>query len=111
MDTVGTDAAAASINERRFAQSTSPKVSVKSQDSLFLITYSNMQQTVVQASLADRYPSLKKLNILLYIDIPTIDYYNDEMTHNKLSRLNKRFKLHRLRNSIAQSFPTHLLRR
>ncbi|AJV07041.1 hypothetical protein H816_YJM1418D00423 [Saccharomyces cerevisiae YJM1418] len=104
MDTVGTDAAAASINERRFAQSTSPKVSVKSQDSLFLITYSNMQQTVVQASLADRYPSLKKLNILLYIDIPTIDYYNDEMTHNKLSRLNKRFKLHRLRNSIAQSF-------
>nr|CAI6439751.1 AIF_HP1_G0010790.mRNA.1.CDS.1 [Saccharomyces cerevisiae] len=26
------------------------------------------------------------------------------MTHNKLSRLNKRFKLHRLRNSIAQSF-------
>ncbi|ONH73036.1 hypothetical protein BON23_4622 [Saccharomyces cerevisiae] len=104
MDTVGTDAAAASIDERRFAQSTSPKVSVKSQDSLFLITYSNMQQTVVQASLADRYPSLKKLNILLYIDIPTIDYYNDEMTHNKLSRLNKRFKLHRLRNSIAQSF-------
>ncbi|KAJ4136611.1 nuclease domain-containing protein [Fusarium oxysporum] len=55
MDTVGTDAAAASINERRFAQSTSPKVSVKSQDSLFLITYSKMQQTVVQASLADRY--------------------------------------------------------
>ncbi|QHS72394.1 Snd1p SPAR_D03930 [Saccharomyces paradoxus] len=104
MDTVGTDTAAASVNKRRFAQSTSPKVSVKSQDSLFLITYSNMQQPLVQSSLADRYPSLMKLNILLYIDIPTIDYYNDEMTHNKLSRLNKRFKLHRLRSSIAQSF-------
>ncbi|EJS42349.1 YDR186C [Saccharomyces arboricola H-6] len=104
MDTVGTDAAAANINERRFAQPTSPKVSVKSQDSLFLITYSNIQQPLVQTSLADRYRSLTKLNILLYIDIPTIDYYNDEMTHNKLSRLNKRFKLHRLRNSIAQSF-------
>ncbi|CAI4058428.1 hypothetical protein SKDZ_04G4010 [Saccharomyces kudriavzevii ZP591] len=104
MDTAGTDAAAASVNGRRFAQSTSPKVSVRSQDSLFLITYSNIQQPLVHASLADRYPSLTKLNILFYIDIPTIDYYNDEMTHNKLSRLNKRFKLHRLKNSIAQSF-------
>ncbi|CAI4038063.1 hypothetical protein SMKI_04G4030 [Saccharomyces mikatae IFO 1815] len=104
MDTVDTDTAAASVNELRFGQCTPPKVSVKSQDSLFLITYSNIQQPLVQASLADRYPSLKKLNILLYIDIPTIDYYNDEMTHNKLSRLNRRLKLHRLKNSIAQSF-------
>lgn len=39
----------------------------------------------MQTSLAARYPSLAKLNVLLYIDIPTIDYYNDEMTHNKLS--------------------------
>ncbi|CAI1831886.1 hypothetical protein SEUBUCD646_0B03090 [Saccharomyces eubayanus] len=92
MDTVGTDAAA------------SPRVSVKSQDSLFLITYSNIQQPLVQTSLAARYPLLAKLNVLLYIDIPTIDYYNDEMTHNKLSRLNKRFKLHRLKGSISQSF-------
>ena len=46
---------------------------------------------------------MSKYNVYLYIDIPTIDYYNDELKHNRLSRLNKRFKLHKLRDKILKS--------
>lgn len=91
-----------------------PKVSVKTIDSLFLLNYSDIPPPlndtyttpVNNKSHFDSLRHFKTFNVFLYIDIPTIDYYNDELKHNKLSKLNKKFKLHRLKEAILNSF-TH----
>lgn len=68
------------------------KVRVQNVDSLYLISY------------CDRLtPIMGNYNVYLYIDIPTIDYYNDELKDNRLYRINKKFKLHRLREKILKS--------
>lgn len=95
----------------------SPKVEVKSRHSLYIISYSEVpvltksrsrsrlrsgdQDEVVITEAASK---CREFCVSLYIDIPTIDYYNDELRDNKLSRFNKRFKLHLLRESIFKSF-------
>ncbi|CCD23581.1 Snd1p NDAI_0B05480 [Naumovozyma dairenensis CBS 421] len=100
-----------------FKHTYSPKVSVKAIDSLFLLNYSDIpppnssptslsinQHTSIPD---DNFEILKDSNIFnffLYIDIPTIDYYNDELKHNKLSKFNKKFKLNRLKDHILNSF-------
>ncbi|SCU81792.1 LADA_0C01090g1_1 [Lachancea dasiensis] len=77
-----------------------PKVRVKRVDSLFLISYSDAASSKLPLSL----PSLKEFNISLYIDIPTIDYYNDQLTHFRLTKFNKKFKIHKLKEQILASF-------
>ncbi|CCF56911.1 hypothetical protein KAFR_0B06150 [Kazachstania africana CBS 2517] len=75
---------------------TEPKIRIKSQNSLFLLSYSD----------TDSNPNLETINcfnISIYVDIPTIDYYNDELKHYKLSKLNKKVKLNKLRSSIWNS--------
>ncbi|SCW04121.1 LAFE_0H06392g1_1 [Lachancea fermentati] len=79
-----------------------PKVKVKRVESLFLITYSDIaSEGVVELHKYDAF------NVCLYIDIPTIDYYNDELKHNRLSRLNRRFKVHKLRELIFSSITNY----
>ncbi|AAS54367.2 AGL124Cp [Eremothecium gossypii ATCC 10895] len=72
------------------------KVKVKAMGSLFLLSYMD------PLAFVDR--RLDVFNIYLYIDIPTIDYYNDEMTQAKLFRLNRRFKIHKVKDQILGSF-------
>ncbi|AGO13746.1 AaceriAGL124Cp [[Ashbya] aceris (nom. inval.)] len=72
------------------------KVKVKAVGSLFLLSYMD------PLAFVDR--GLDAFNIYLYIDIPTIDYYNDEMTQAKLLRLNRRFKIHKVKDQILSSF-------
>ncbi|GCF01465.1 hypothetical protein ZYGM_001002 [Zygosaccharomyces mellis] len=75
-----------------FGQSKSPKVEVTAQSSLFLISYTDV-------------PSLSsKWQISVFIDIPTIDFYKDELANSKLSRFNKQFKLQNLKENIFKSF-------
>lgn len=95
----------------------SPKVEVKSRHSLYIISYSDVPPFTKSRSrsrlrsgegadglVAETASKCREFCVALYIDIPTIDYYNDEMRDNKLSRFNKRFKLHLLRESIFKSF-------
>lgn len=95
----------------------SPKVEVKSRHSLYIISYSDVPAVTrsrsrsrlrsadgSEGSGVDAASKCRELCVSLYIDIPTIDYYNDELRDNRLSRFNKRFKLHLLRESIFQSF-------
>lgn len=86
-----------------------PKVEIKSQNSLFIISYSDIPPFSRSRSVDLETPTtlaskVCEFNIFLYIDIPTIDYYNDELTDNKRSKFNRRFKLHLLRDSIFNSF-------
>ncbi|SCV04096.1 LANO_0G08130g1_1 [Lachancea nothofagi CBS 11611] len=76
-----------------------PKVKVKRVDSLFLISYSDAASSRLPIVL----PTLQEFHVSLYIDIPTIDYYNDQLTHNRLSKINKKFKIHKLREQILAS--------
>lgn len=94
----------------------SPKVEVKSRHSLYIISYSDVPPFRKSRSrsrlrsgegtgglVAETASKCREFCVALYIDIPTIDYYNDEMRDNKLSRFNKRFKLHLLRESILRA--------
>lgn len=86
-----------------------PKVEIKSQNSLYIISYSDIPPLSRVRSADAETPTAVaakacEFNIFLYIDIPTIDYYNDELTNNKRSKFNRRFKLHLLRDSIFNSF-------
>ncbi|SCU89487.1 LAME_0E03818g1_1 [Lachancea meyersii CBS 8951] len=76
-----------------------PKVKVSREDSLFLISYSDAAVSRLPMVL----PSFQEFKVSLYIDIPTIDYYNDQLTHNRLSKINKKFKIHKLRERILAS--------
>ncbi|CAR26903.1 hypothetical protein ZYGR_0I01750 [Zygosaccharomyces rouxii] len=78
-------------SRRPFGQSESPKVEVKAQNSLFLINYTDVP------SLSDEW------QISVFIDIPTIDFYKDELTNSKLSRFNRQFKLQHLKETIYKS--------
>ncbi|XDT39962.1 Hypothetical protein J6898_01471 [Nakaseomyces glabratus] len=71
------------------------RVNVKPLSSLFLISYSDVRCDVEH---------LQKYKIHLYIDIPTIDYYTDELTETKLSKLNKKLKLSKLKHDIWRAF-------
>ncbi|KAL6945209.1 hypothetical protein ACO0QE_002657 [Hanseniaspora vineae] len=42
--------------------------------------------------------------IKMFIDLPTIDYYNDELAHNKIMKFNKKLKVHTLRDFILNEF-------
>ena len=42
--------------------------------------------------------------IKMFIDLPTIDYYNDELAHNKIMKFNKKLKVHTLRDFILSEF-------
>ena len=75
-----------------------PKVKVKRVDSLFLISYSDASRWTQRTV-----PSPHEFHVSLYVDIPTIDYYNDQLTHNRISRINKKFKLHKLKEQILAS--------
>ncbi|SCU96795.1 LAFA_0G08152g1_1 [Lachancea sp. 'fantastica'] len=76
-----------------------PKVKVNRENSLFLISYTDANVSRLPIIL----PSFQKFNVSLYIDIPTIDYYNDQLTHNRFSKINKKFKIHKLRERIFAS--------
>ncbi|CEP61447.1 Snd1p LALA0_S03e03070g [Lachancea lanzarotensis] len=76
-----------------------PKVKVNRENSLFLISYTDANASRLPIVL----PSFQKFNVSLYIDIPTIDYYNDQLTHNRFSKINKKFKIHKLRERIFAS--------
>lgn len=75
-----------------------PKVKVKRLDSLFLISYSDASARSPATLLA-----VHDFRVSLYIDIPTIDYYNDQLRHNVISRINKKFKVHKLKEQIFAS--------
>ena len=82
-----------------------PKITVKPQDSLYQLSYSevhpsNNEYNEVQVSS----PDFKAFNIYFYVDIPTIDYYIDELNDTKLSRFNRKFKLNLLRDNIWRAF-------
>ncbi|EDO16396.1 hypothetical protein Kpol_1030p4 [Vanderwaltozyma polyspora DSM 70294] len=79
---------------------TRPKVSVKTHESLFLLNYSDIPKFNDQSSNL----TIKQFNIYVYIDIPTIDYYNDQLVHNKLWKFNKKFKLSKIKNLLFDSF-------
>lgn len=72
------------------------RVNVKHVGSLFLISYSDVSSAHVD--------QLHEYRVHLYIDIPTIDYYTDELTETKLSKLNKKFKLSKLKSDIWKAF-------
>ncbi|GAV52893.1 hypothetical protein ZYGR_0AI01750 [Zygosaccharomyces rouxii] len=74
-----------------FGQNKSPKVEVKAQSSLFLISYTDVP------SLSDEW------QVSVFIDIPTIDFYKDELANSKLSRFNRQFKLQHLKENIYKS--------
>ncbi|KAG0666043.1 hypothetical protein C6P45_000298 [Maudiozyma exigua] len=80
-----------------------PKISVISQNSLYLLKYSEIDGRNPSYN-AELIQSCKNFNILFYIDIPTIDYYNDELNDMKLMKFNKKFKLNLLKNLIWDSF-------
>ena len=82
-----------------------PKITIKPQDSLYQLSYSevhpsNNKYNEDQVSL----PDFKAFNIYFYVDIPTIDYYIDELKDTKLSRFNRKFKLNLLKESIWRAF-------
>lgn len=78
-------------SRRRYSQEEGPKVEVKTQSSLFLISYTDAP------CVCDEW------DVSVFIDIPTIDFYKDELTNTKLSRFNRQFKLHHLKESIYKS--------
>lgn len=78
-----------------------PKITVKCRHFLYHLTYSEIVNT--NDHISDLL-NIKNFNILLYIDIPTIDYYLDELNDTKLSKFNKKFKLNKLKHSIWRSF-------
>ena len=80
-----------------------PKISVISQNSLYLLKYSEIDGKNPSYN-AEQIQSCQNFNILFYIDIPTIDYYNDELNDIKLMKFNKKFKLNLLKNLIWESF-------
>ncbi|QLG73924.1 hypothetical protein HG535_0F04360 [Zygotorulaspora mrakii] len=84
-----------------------PKVRVQRHNSLFIIDYSEIppQGDSIKTSLTKQKASaITNFKVYIYIDIPTIDYYMDELSDYKLSRFNKKFKLHLLRESIYKCF-------
>lgn len=101
-----------------------PKITVKCKHSLYHLTYSEIYNNNTSSTTAttnnninEDYTNtlnhdlqnsglgqIKDFNIMLFIDIPTIDYYNDELHDIKLSKFNKRFKLNKLKYSIWKSF-------
>lgn len=84
-----------------------PKVNVQRHNSLFIINYSDVppgsESNARGSSAAQITSRISQFNVYIYIDIPTIDYYTDELTDNRLSKFNKKFKLHLLRESIYKS--------
>ncbi|AMD19035.1 HBR134Cp [Eremothecium sinecaudum] len=72
------------------------KVKVTALESLFLLSYMDPQPRPQS--------KLSGFNVYLYIDIPTIDFYNDEMTQGKVSRMNKRFKIQKVKKHLFASF-------
>lgn len=88
-----------------------PKITVKCKHFLYHLTYSeilnthnNNTSTKEHDNYNARLLKIKTFNIMVYIDIPTIDYYLDELKDNKLSKFNKKFKLNKLKYSIWKSF-------
>lgn len=100
------------------AQTEQPKVEIKARNSLYIISYSDVPPYTRARSRSrvrltdgvdpdDPRVTVARCNefeVSVYIDIPTIDYYNDELKDAKLSKFNKKFKLHLLRDSIFDSF-------
>ncbi|QLL31898.1 hypothetical protein HG536_0C00650 [Torulaspora globosa] len=100
------------------SQTYRPKVEVKARNSLYIISYTEVPpftrcRSRSRVKLADggvpsdpRAVALKcnDFEVFVYIDIPTIDYYKDELQDTKLSKFNKKFKLHLLREAIFDSF-------
>ncbi|CAB4253932.1 similar to Saccharomyces cerevisiae YDR186C Putative protein of unknown function [Maudiozyma barnettii] len=80
-----------------------PKISVVSQNSLYLLRYSEIDGKNPSYN-AERLQKCSNFNILFYIDIPTIDYYNDELNDTKLSKFNRRFRLNLFKKLIWDSF-------
>ncbi|KAH3902050.1 Snd1p SCDLUD_001861 [Saccharomycodes ludwigii] len=88
------------------------KVRLQKLNNLFLLTYYNhpikknnlciSKQNPTLNAYDDDYIETKEIDI--YIDIPTIDYYNDEITHNKIMKFNKKFKVHTLKDLIFNKF-------
>ncbi|SJM83484.1 uncharacterized protein ZBIST_1082 [Zygosaccharomyces bailii] len=78
-----------------------PKVEVQAQNSLFLINYSDVPSETAQETVE---PLARQFEVSVFIDIPTIDFYKDELTNTKLSKFNKQFKLHLLKESIYKCF-------
>ncbi|SCV04719.1 LAMI_0H18536g1_1 [Lachancea mirantina] len=76
------------------------KVKVERVDSLFLLTYCDAAS---QDEAESSKMKVRRFNVSLYIDIPTIDYYNDELRHFKLSKINKKFKIHKMRDLILST--------
>ncbi|QLQ82306.1 hypothetical protein HG537_0H00670 [Torulaspora globosa] len=95
-----------------------PKVEVKARNSLYIISYSEVPRFTRSRSRSrvklsdggvssDSRVLASKCNdfeVFVYIDIPTIDYYKDELQDTKLSKFNKKFKLHLLREAVFDSF-------
>lgn len=100
------------------SQTYRPKVEVKARSSLYIISYSEVppftrSRSRSRVKLTDggdpddpRYVVSKcnDFEVSVYIDIPTIDYYKDELQDAKLSKFNKKFKLHLLRDAVFDSF-------
>lgn len=61
-----------------------PKMEVKPIESLFLLSYSDVTSETLH-----NINHVHDFDVFLYIDIPTIDYYNDELKHNKLAFQNQ----------------------
>ncbi|AET39253.1 Snd1p Ecym_4177 [Eremothecium cymbalariae DBVPG len=78
------------------AVSSQSKVKVKALGRLFLLSYFD--------PVPEDVGEIDEFKVYLYIDIPTIDYYDDEMTHGKISRMNRKFKIHKVREGILSSF-------
>lgn len=106
-----------------------PKVKVRARPPLFVISCSdlpagrrNISATESITSLGCEYDkenlrtkeTRKKLRLALshstnlrisvYVDIASIDYYSDELIHTKVSRLNRKFKLHKVKQEIWKCF-------
>lgn len=78
-----------------------PKITVKAKHSFYHLLYSELNNDMIK-------PNWEQYDINLYIDIPTFDYYNDELNDLKLSKFNKKFKLNKLKWSIWKSMTNNI---
>ena len=79
------------------------KISVESKDSLYLLRYSELDpqnSTKNEQLLAHT----THYSVHLYIDIPSIDYYSDELHNTRLAKFNRRFRIGVFRQTLWDAF-------
>lgn len=77
----------------------SPKISVVSRDSLYLLRYSELDPADSTKN-KDTLAHATHYNMHLYIDIPSIDYYSDELHNARLAKFNRRFRIGVFRQAL-----------